>query len=142
MVVYYLSIFNTNKIFVASFHLQIWVPQNSILPTAWVGTRMPKIWNKEIMMADLSETTVKASNKVFNSLCVPDRYYITQAIIELQFIRCIQVDTIYKSRKSDHIPVSLRMSEEEPFKRFNTKLQHNVRMNTHTSLSSFKWCSQ
>lgn len=79
-------------------------------------------------MADLSETTVRASNKVFNSLCVPDKYYITQAIIKLQFIRCIQVDTIYKSRKSDHIPVSLRMSEEEPFKRFNKKLQHNVRM--------------
>lgn len=62
-------------------------------------------------MTDLGETKFKAS-KGCNSLGVPDRYCITQAIIQLQFIRGIQIDAIYKSRKSDWIPVLLRMSED------------------------------
>lgn len=73
--------------------------------------RKPKMLSKDILMKDFGETKYKAS-KVCNSLGVPDRYCITQAIIKSQFIRGIQIDAIYKSRKSDQIPVFLRMSED------------------------------
>lgn len=63
-------------------------------------------------MANPGETEFEASYEVCNSLSVPDRYCITQTVIKFQFIRGIQIDAIYKSRKSDHIPALLRMSED------------------------------
>jgi hypothetical protein len=62
MVIYYLSIFNTNKISVASFHLQIRVPQNSICPAAWVRKETKNVKQRYI---DVDQTAYSFSEKYF-----------------------------------------------------------------------------